>query len=243
MENLPEYFAIKNSGFLVKDTYCVYQTSAYQSGLTYYRMTSVLWPVQDASLQTLTHFTHIPGNKEVLTRKWNSFIYTPSHWSHTGVEIEMTKPNGSQICIPVLKIPENILPYNNKRMVPTQSIQYTCLRRGIDIPAKLWTTDPAESLNDIPMVPIAPPVYPAPVYSPPVKSDSEKSLPPHVKKLLISEAIRNKEPCPISSEDITQTNASVTSCGHVFVSTEIKKWLSMAASKDLCPVCKQKCSL
>jgi len=69
------------------------------------------------------------------------------------------------------------------------------------------------------------------------------AIPSHVKKLLVTDMISRKECCPISSEEITQENAAVTSCGHVFIANEINKWLSMDVSKNLCPICKQKCAV
>ena len=67
------------------------------------------------------------------------------------------------------------------------------------------------------------------------------SLPPHITKIVLADAIRKNEVCPITSDDITETNATVTSCGHVFTTDAIRQWLSTPSSRGLCPVCKQKC--
>jgi len=67
------------------------------------------------------------------------------------------------------------------------------------------------------------------------------ALPPHITKIVLADAIRKNEVCPITSEDITETNATVTSCGHVFTTAAITHWLSLPSSRGLCPVCKQKC--
>ena len=69
------------------------------------------------------------------------------------------------------------------------------------------------------------------------------AIPIHVKKLIITESIRNNEGCPITSEAITMENAAVTSCGHVFTKAAIQHWLSMASSNNLCPICKIRCSI
>ena len=41
-------------------------------------------------------------------------------------------------------------------------------------------------------------------------------LPPHVAPMIIAEAIKHKQLCSISFEDISSENACVTTCGHVF---------------------------
>jgi hypothetical protein len=68
------------------------------------------------------------------------------------------------------------------------------------------------------------------------------ALPPHITKIVLADAIRKNEVCPITNDDITETNATVTSCGHVFTSDAIRKWLLTPSSKGLCPVCKQQCA-
>ena len=67
--------------------------------------------------------------------------------------------------------------------------------------------------------------------------------PTHVKQILIEDAIRKEESCPISYEKITLENAMITSCGHIFQEKAIKSWLSSSSSKGECPLCKQPCSL
>jgi len=68
------------------------------------------------------------------------------------------------------------------------------------------------------------------------------SLPIHVKNIIIADSISKNESCPISSIDIDRTNASVTSCGHVFTTEAISRWLATSIRKE-CPICKQKCSI
>jgi hypothetical protein len=67
------------------------------------------------------------------------------------------------------------------------------------------------------------------------------SLPPHIVKIVLADAIRKNEVCPITSDNITETNATVTSCGHVFTADAITEWLSLPSSRGQCPVCKQMC--
>jgi hypothetical protein len=108
------------------------------------------------------------------------------------------------------------------------------------------TAPPAAIAPFIPIAPLAPTAPPAaPVMYASVKQStlpSLPSLPPHITKIVLADAIRKNEACPITSEDITETNASVTPCGHVFTTAAITHWLSLPSSKGLCPVCKQKCT-
>jgi hypothetical protein len=173
--------------------------------------------------------------KSTLTRRWNSDEYYPCSWSHDGAEIDMTKAVGSKLIIPVITIhsTHDILPYNNKVYIPTHDVPGVKARLGIDTPARFFDVDPVDTVPGLNLV-----KKPAPV-----AQVVESKIPVHVKQILIADAVRNKADCSISCDQITLTNAAVTSCGHVFVSTEIKKWLSMESSKGACPFCKQACSV
>lgn len=91
-------------------------------------------------------------------------------------------------------------------------------------------------------LPVAAPIAPAangarlPTAAPVVPS-----LPAHIKRLVVADAISRKEVCPISQEEITEANAAVTSCGHVFEAEGIRTWLATPASRGCCPMCKQHC--
>jgi len=108
------------------------------------------------------------------------------------------------------------------------------------------TAPPAAIAPFIPIAPLAPTApLAAPVMYASVKQStlpSLPSLPPHITKIVLADAIRKNEACPITSEDISEKNASVTPCGHVFTTAAITHWLSLPSSKGLCPVCKQKCT-
>ena len=71
----------------------------------------------------------------------------------------------------------------------------------------------------------------------------QSAYPTHVKQILIEDAIRKKETCAISCDEITQENAGVTSCGHVFLKESVARWLEQRSSERRCPICKQKCQL
>lgn len=213
---LPEYFAIKASR-----GYYVYQNTVYQSSDTDNIPISVLWPTLNATLKSMSSYSANICPRNTLTRKWNSEEYIPSSWVHTGKEVEMVKKTGLILIIPVIDIAAHTLPYNNNQIEPTNIIPDVSPRRGIDTKARFFTVDPVHTIKNV----------------------VESNIPPHIKKIVIQDAVRNNLECPISSEPITLTNSVVTSCGHVFIENEIKIWLSMEISKSLCPSCKQKCSV
>jgi len=68
------------------------------------------------------------------------------------------------------------------------------------------------------------------------------SIPQHVIRALLTNAVMNGETCPITSEDIDVSNGAVTSCFHFFEKNAIIKWLLMPNSKDECPLCKTPCN-
>ena len=246
--SLPEYFAIQED-----DGYYLFQNTLYQSAQTNHEKISVIWPVANATFGHLTSYLLPNTTKKVTTsRKWIQRENDVCIWNHAGKEIDMKKSNGHEITIPVILIDDdyNVLPYNDKKMKPSACIPgIECQRRAPDIIARLYREDP---VNTVPSAASARDrVYPleqqeyaipiAPVISQPQPLKS--GIPHHVKKLLVADMISRKESCPISSEDITQENAGVTSCGHVFVLSEIQKWLSMESSKSLCPMCKEQCTV
>jgi len=220
---------------------------------------SVLWPVATATFGYRYNFPPNLSRKTTPTRSWLSRSSVMCTWYHEGVEIQMKKANGTEVLIPVLSLSDNVLPYNNKIMHPFDTVVDVDTRVGRDILARLYTIDP---VNTVPTAAaqrdaVCPlPVTPVRVSHSVFQNRSVRqtqsllssatvtySIPPHVKKLVVADAISRKECCPISCEDISQENAGITSCGHVFVLSEIQRWLSMASSKGLCPVCKQGCSL
>lgn len=249
---LPEYFAIQED-----DAYYLYQNTLYQSAETNHEKISVIWPVANATFGHLTYYVVPTTTKKITTsRKWIQRTNDICIWNHAGKEIDIKKANGHEVTIPVILIDydHNVLPYNDKKMKPSAYIPgIQEQRRARDIIAKLYREDP---VNTVPSAASARDrVYPlqvaqplqqdtipiAPVISKPPTVAS--GIPHHVKKLLVTDMISRKECCPISSEDITYENAGVTSCGHVFVLSEIQKWLSMTSSKGLCPMCKEQCTV
>jgi hypothetical protein len=65
-------------------------------------------------------------------------------------------------------------------------------------------------------------------------------LPPHVAPILIAEAIKQKQQCSISLDDISTENACITTCAHIFSKDSIKEWLSRDST---CPECRKPCRI
>ena len=120
------------------------------------------------------------------------------------------------------------------RAMPTPTAPPLAIPRPMRIPTAPLMVSPIAA----PMVsPIAAPMV-SPIAAP---ISSFRPLSPHITKIVLADAIRKNEVCPITSEDITETNATVTPCGHVFTTAAITHWLSLPSSRGECPVCKQKC--
>lgn len=65
-------------------------------------------------------------------------------------------------------------------------------------------------------------------------------MPRYVAELLIKDAVKREELCPITMEPITLETTAITSCFHMFERNGIQTWL---LTKSECPVCKKACSL
>ena len=61
------------------------------------------------------------------------------------------------------------------------------------------------------------------------------ALPPHVAATMIDTAVRAGATCPITLDTIHTSDATVTSCGHVFTATALQRWL---VTHTHCPECR-----
>lgn len=68
------------------------------------------------------------------------------------------------------------------------------------------------------------------------------SIPQHIIRALLRDAVMQEEVCPITSVELDIANGAVTSCFHLFEKNAIMKWLLMPASRDKCPVCNCPCN-
>ena len=64
-------------------------------------------------------------------------------------------------------------------------------------------------------------------------------LPRHLIVPLLTHAAATGALCPITLEPITLTNASITSCGHIFQTAALTEWFRLGAIT--CPECRAPC--
>jgi hypothetical protein len=255
---LPKYFVVQTD-----TAYKLYLNSVFKSEFTEDASTCVLWPLSDVSSELVIK-RYNPRHEHLnITRRWNGTDYSETAWSYTGTEFSIVLLNtGLNIMAPLIDILYGLydnLPYNPYTFRPNQSMiideldtcSYTAPITYASDPSLDENTEiiehsipiayPSPSSNLIQgIIPTAPPA--TRIRPPELPAPRVARMPQHVVKLVIAEAIRKKEYCPISCDHITEKNAIVTSCGHVFTKIAIKTWLETPSSKNLCPICKQECS-
>jgi hypothetical protein len=264
---LPKYFVVQSDS-----AYKLYLNSLFKSEFTEDASTCVLWPLSSVSSElAITRYNPRHEHLNI-TRQWNGTDYSQTAWSYTGTEFIIVLLNTDlNITAPLIEILHGLydnLPYNPYTFRPNQSTIIEELDTSRYTYPITYSSDPSLDENteliepSVPIaypppssgrirgiIPTAPPAPPAPrirtpppMTRPPPPPSRATRMPEHVMKLVIAEAIRKKESCPISCDDITEENATVTSCGHVFTKIAIKTWLETPSSKNLCPVCKQECA-
>lgn len=92
----------------------------------------------------------------------------------------------------------------------------------------------------VPVVPVVPPVPPVPQIQ--AKKYTMDSIPQHIVRAILRDAVMQEEVCPITSIEIDIANGAVTSCFHLFEKNAIMKWLLMPGSRDKCPICNSPCN-
>jgi len=89
--------------------------------------------------------------------------------------------------------------------------------------------------DDLPIAPV--------VMAPVAASTSRISVyPAHIKQLIIADSIQKNECCSITGDPISQENACITTCGHVFTRTGLTGWFT-SSSNSICPICRQQCQI
>jgi hypothetical protein len=95
----------------------------------------------------------------------------------------------------------------------------------------------------IPIItPVVPVIVATPLPAPIQKKYTIDSIPQHIVRAILRDAVMQEEVCPITSMEIDIENGAVTSCFHLFEKDAIAKWLSMPGSRDKCPVCNNPCN-
>jgi hypothetical protein len=226
---LPKFFMIyKTSGYkFYKNTIMFLPSNSYNP-------VNVVTPLTNVTIQLVSkHSRSLNECYSVMTRGSLTNIY-PFKFTYSGLEIS-TIMNGSQIIIPgvnFLECDPNILPRGSPVIIPrTPFVHWQNTASNYD---------QAEIATDSEMPITAVHVLPTPTVAL-VKSEP-CIYPPHIKQLIISDSIHKNESCVITCELISQENACITTCGHVFTKSGLTQWLSVSSNKS-CPICRQKCSL
>lgn len=228
MSDLPKYFVTENGS-----TYKLYMNTIYQTNTNI----NVLWPIVNVRVNNLT--ARLSDNETAMTyiRKWNGEEYTLCEWNYTGSSVEVCLLDSLvYVTAPVIHMNIDCLPFNPSKFCPNDMMFVDEIDMTAYVAANIYRTDPAASENMMAIrsyTPVAEPVV--------EHVTMVKTLPPHITKIVLADAIIKNEICPITSENITYSNATVTVCGHVFCSSAIDKWLASPSSKGLCPTCRCLC--
>jgi hypothetical protein len=68
-----------------------------------------------------------------------------------------------------------------------------------------------------------------------LRTPQPNNLPQHIINIVINKAERDKAICPITLDEITSTNSTITSCGHIFNKYALHTWLK---KNKICPECR-----
>jgi len=254
--SIPMYFVVSYEPGDSHDEqdFKLYQNSIYHRPNGFRQ--NVIWPIDNARGNCLIiRQTNINENSSII-RKWNGSETNSLTWSFTGSSMEiLLEAYGILINAPIVFIDaenKEFLPYNSHSFCPNDIKFFEEQEIYNYTPAKIFRTDPnsPENTSPIPSIQVRHPLVSTstPIstlrqitISSPAPAIRQSSLPPHITKIVLADAIKKNEVCPITSENITEVNATVTCCGHVFTTSAIRHWLSLSSSRGECPICKQKC--
>jgi len=215
MSVFPKYIAIKRSkGFKVYQNTVVRETDVTVNDLTRGHDMTIIYVTKLKSRETTVNTTLVMSHKRPEP-------YTCS-WTHSGLNLNIRVGSDTDLVeVPVLNFNgemSEILPHAADYLI------YTNPNYVDEFARPKYPAAPITNLT----IPVAPVV-------------NEVTIPRHVKILIVEDALRRNEMCPVMFEPITKQNAAVTNCGHVFTLSGINTWLSSSQSKGLCPMCKQCC--
>jgi hypothetical protein len=71
-----------------------------------------------------------------------------------------------------------------------------------------------------------------------IQHPKPEAIPQRIAKLIVEDAEKNNELCPITMENITSSKSAVTSCFHVFYAEALDVWFQ---TSHICPVCRKNC--
>ena len=241
---LPKFFMIyKSNGYKFYKN-CI----MFPSGNSY-NPVNVVTPLMNATIRAVKKYTRIQNQFDgVLSRDTLARMYS-FKCKFTGYEATIIL-DGSRIIVPGVYFSDCdniILPKGSPILIPpTNIVQWSSEARPY-LEADVVVEDPTPSAPILASVPSAPPADPTPL-SPPVAvtvtdpTATNSVYPPHIKQLILADSIQKNECCAITGDPISQENACITTCGHVFTRIGLTGWLSVSSNQS-CPVCRQKCSL
>jgi hypothetical protein len=188
-----------------------------------------------------------------IVRKYSDKDDKSAAWTYSGYELLVEDINSTLYTVPLIRVmgdSNSILPYSSESYSSDEIDEYDVSHPSKYESVDLYDQDPYPVIRSCPRSGGCRRVSRPPTYEPQASRPQTAMpqvatlpiLPIHVKNIIIADSISKKESCPISSIDIDTSNASVTSCGHVFTTEAISRWLSTSIRKE-CPICKQKCSI
>ena len=244
---LPKFFMIYKS-----HGYKFYKNCIMFPSSNSYNPVNVAIPLMNATIRMLGKYTATQNTFDgVLSRDSLTRIY-PFKCKFTGYEATINL-DGSSIIVPAVYFSDCdqfILPKGSPILTPPTSL----VAWQIEARAYLEADVIIEDDNTLPLAPVlsvvpsAPPSSAPPSITPsaPPSTDTivrDTIYPAHIKQLIITDSIQKNESCVITGDTISQENACITTCGHVFTRSGLTGWHSMPSSNQSCPVCRQKCSL
>lgn len=239
LSNLPAVIAIQEES---ARGYKLYDSRLYYNGSEYI---NIIAPIENYDLEAVYKYETdgLHSYFVSLIRKWSGGIVSSSEWTYTDYELSVRDCHSSALMrVPVISVSTDtgdLVPDGSRIITkPGNHIELIEFASMYDDPL-IYTSDPYCRVVTPPVATV--PVATAPVATAPIAYIP--TMPPHVKHIVIQDAIRKGDSCIISFNDITEENASLTSCGHVFTTEAIQKWLSQSSSGGSCPLCKQQCQL
>jgi hypothetical protein len=235
---IPRFFAVKRG-----PGYKLYENRVYKPSSSSF--INIITNLNTITLISIGKYDKLISMNNSLLRKHYGGLDNKCSWTYTGYELTVNNTENDQIItLPLIHIQSNtsdILPSGSTLIELADRTEYKLPGPSAYSDVEVFNVDPfptsARVIADVHAglhsdadAGLHPEVTTGPL------------LPVHVRRILIADCIAKNECCPISSDDIDGTNSSVTSCGHVFTTDAITRWLTLSAKKE-CPVCKQACRI
>ncbi len=254
--SLPRYFATEES----------YQYKFYENKAYMPNQSTLINIVSNFNIITvITRSKYFQNIKLInsVVRKYSDKHDKSAAWTYSGYELLIQDTSSTLYTVPLIRVmgdSNSILPYSSESYSSDEIDEYDVSHPSKYESVDLYDQDPYPVIRSCPRSGGCRRVSQPQTYEPQAtmpqatmpqatmpqaaipQAASLPSLPIHVKNIIIADSISKNESCPITSIDIDRTNASVTSCGHVFTTEAISRWLATSVRKE-CPICKQKCSI